>query len=69
MLYDLYSESITLDPQLQETFFDLLVDLLLNTVVAIKHFRKNDVQIAVTIATWTNVQSKFGRTQQYRYQN
>ena len=31
-------------------------------MAAIKHFRKNDMQTAVIIATWTNVKGKFGQT-------
>ncbi|KAL8647404.1 MAG: hypothetical protein Q9210_005582 [Variospora velana] len=61
-LFDIYSKSIELDPQLREAFFNILVNLLLNTVTAIKHFRKNDIQIAVMIATWTTVQCKFSQT-------
>ncbi|KAI9671547.1 MAG: hypothetical protein M1817_003599 [Caeruleum heppii] len=61
-LFEIYSESLELDPQLLETFFDVLVDLVLNTVAAIKHFRKNDMQTAVVIATWSTVHSQFADT-------
>lgn len=58
-LFEIYSESIELDPQLLETFFDLLVDLVLNAVAAIKHFRKNDIHTAVSISAWSAVHRKF----------
>ena len=62
ILFELYNESIELDSHLLETFFAILVDLVLNTVTAIKHFRKTDVQSAVIIATWRNVRGRFGQT-------
>jgi hypothetical protein len=40
-------------------FFDVLVDLVLNTVTAIKHFRRNDIEIAVVVANWTTVLRTF----------
>ena len=61
-LFEMYNRSIELDPDLLEAFFDLLVDLVIDSVAAIKHFRKNDVSTAVTVMTWTSVHNKFTKT-------
>lgn len=42
--------------------FYLLVELLLHTATAIRHFRKNDMETAVSIMTWTTIQNKFSET-------
>lgn len=51
-----------IDPSLLEEFFNLLVDILLDSVEAIKHFRRNNIKTAVTINRWTGVEGKFRKT-------
>lgn len=62
VLFDIYKEHMRLDNELLETFFNLLVDLVLNSVSAIKHFRKNDIVVAVKVLTWNTIKEKFYKT-------
>jgi hypothetical protein len=58
-LFEVFSRSMDIDPEILEALFDLLVELVLNSAAATKHFRKHDVQTAVTILTWGSIHSKF----------
>jgi hypothetical protein len=58
-LFEIYSRCVNLEPHLLEAFFDVLVDLMLSVVGAIKYFRKNDVDSAVLARGWSPVHDKF----------
>ena len=63
-LFEVYRSRVDLDPELIETFFGLLVDLVLACAIAIKHFRKNGVNQVLSFASWTNVDRQFSKTLQ-----
>lgn len=63
-LFEVYQSRIDLDPSLFESFFGLLVDLVLACASAIKHFRKNGVSQAINFTSWTNVDRHFSKNLQ-----
>lgn len=63
-LFEEYNKSLDSDPELMASFFELLVELVLDSAAAIKHFRKNDIQVAITMATWNKIDQKFCQTLQ-----
>jgi hypothetical protein len=63
-LFEVYSKSVDLDPELCERFFSLLVDLVLACALAIKYFRKSGVSLALGLASWDNVDKQFSKTLQ-----
>jgi hypothetical protein len=58
-LFEIYSESIQLDPSFLKTLFDILVDLMSCSAIAIRHFRKNNIQTATAVMSWSNIRTKF----------
>jgi hypothetical protein len=42
-----------------KTLFDILVDLLSCSAIAIKHLRKNDIETATVVVSWASVRTKF----------
>ncbi|PVH79561.1 hypothetical protein DL98DRAFT_532814 [Cadophora sp. DSE1049] len=58
-LFDVYSESIELDPEFLKTVFNILVDLLSCSAIAIKHLRKNEIETATAVVSWGAVRTKF----------
>lgn len=58
-LFDIYSESIELEPDFLKAVFDILVDLLSCSAIAIKHLRKNDIETATAVVSWGSIRSKF----------
>lgn len=58
-LFDIYNESIELDPEFLKTLFNILVDLLSCSAIAIKHLRKNDIETATVVVSWASVRTKF----------
>jgi hypothetical protein len=58
-LFEIYSNSIQLHPEFLKTLFDILVDLMSCSAIAIKHFRKNDIETATAVISWGSVRSKF----------
>ncbi len=58
-LVDIYSENIELDPEFLKTVFDILVDLLPCSAIAIQHLRKNDIETATAVVSWGGVRTKF----------
>lgn len=63
-LFEEYTKSMEPDPELLRSFFDVLVDLVSDCAVAIKHFRKNDISKTVTLASWSTVNKQFSKTLQ-----
>ena len=59
VLFDIYKDNMQLNSEILENFFNLLVDLVLNCVSAIKHFRKNDMMNAVKLLAWKNIDARF----------
>jgi hypothetical protein len=58
-LFEIYSDSIQLDPEFLKTLFDILVDLMSCSAIAIKHFCENDTGTATAVISWGSVRSKF----------
>lgn len=54
-LFEIYAENRTLEPDMVQLLFDVIVDLVLCSTKAIKHFRKNDVESATVVLSWKNV--------------
>lgn len=63
-LFEVYKKSVDLDPELLERFFELLVDIVLACVAAIKHFRKHGVNLAIGFASWNSIDKQFSKTLQ-----
>jgi hypothetical protein len=61
---EIYRDSIALDVVLLDTLFNILVDLLLGTVDALRHFRNYDsnIQKALEMTTWLDVRKRFAET-------
>ena len=62
VLFDIYKDNMQLSHEILENFFSLMVDLVLNCVSAIKHFRKNDIMTAVKATAWKGIDAKFQKT-------
>ena len=58
-LFEIYSQGLELEPSLLQALFDILVELVLCSVAAIKHFRKNDIHNATVILSWNTIRSSF----------
>ncbi|KUJ20454.1 uncharacterized protein LY89DRAFT_771365 [Mollisia scopiformis] len=57
-LFDIYNESIELNPEFLKTLFDILVDLLSCSASAIKHLRKNNIETPTVVVSWATVRTK-----------
>lgn len=61
--FEVSCRTINLDADLLEEFFNLMVDLMLDSVSVIRHLRKaDDISTAITLLGWGNVQKKFTST-------
>ncbi len=60
ILFNDYSQGISLDASLLEVLFDILVDVLCFAASAIKHIRRNS-PLVVTTVRWNLVQEQFAK--------
>lgn len=60
-LFDIYNQSLELDPETLQVFFDILVELIISIVTAIKHFRRNRISDAIlpTNSNWGILTKRF----------
>lgn len=63
-LFEVYKKSVDLEPEVLDKFFGILVDIAIAGASAIKYFRKNDINRALALGTWSNVDRQFSRTLQ-----
>jgi len=50
---------VELDPNTLKSLFDILVDLVVCSTEAIKHFRKNDIENATILVSWSPIRKNF----------
>jgi hypothetical protein len=61
-LFEIYAETIKVKPEILTSLFDILIDVVLCSVAAIKHFRKTGDQNVTGLPGWGRVTSKFQET-------
>lgn len=58
-MFEIYREGLELEASLLQALFDILVELVLCSVTAIKHFRKNDIHSATVILSWDTIRGNY----------
>jgi hypothetical protein len=58
-LFEIYRDSIDLQPASLASMFDILVELILCSVAAIRHLRKSDIGVATTVISWSSIRQRF----------
>lgn len=61
-LFEIYAETISVKPDVLASFFNVLIDVVLCSAAAIKHFRMTGSQAVTGGAGWGTVYSKFQDT-------
>lgn len=58
-LFDVFRRSLEFDRETLQELFDILVELIINIVSAIRYFRRNPIGAAIVSAKWTSLDTKF----------